>query len=69
MSTVKKLYTISEIMEMVSVTRPTVHDWIKTDKLKAIKIGKEYRITDEHYQEFLGNNMVVNEIKKKRKNT
>ncbi len=61
-----KLYTITDITEMLSVKRPTVHEWIRSGKLKAVRIGKEYRITQEHYDEYLANNLVVTDTKKKR---
>lgn len=61
-----KLYTVSEIMESASVTRPTVHDWIKTGKLVAVRVGKEYRITQEQYDDFLERHVVSNSPKKRR---
>lgn len=38
------VYTSKEIAEMFKVTYLTVFRWIKSGKLKAFKVGKQYRI-------------------------
>lgn len=43
----KKLYTCKEIAERYDVKVITVWDWIRKKKLPAIKIGRDYRITEE----------------------
>jgi excisionase family DNA binding protein len=47
-----KLYTCAEIAERYSVQLITVWDWIRKKKLPAIKLGKQYRITEEAIQSF-----------------
>lgn len=47
-----KVYTIEEIAEMLHVTRRTVYSYVKSGKLKAVKIGKYWRITEENLKTF-----------------
>lgn len=46
------MYTCEEIAEMYGVKIFTVWDWIKRKKIKALKIGREYRIREEDLKEF-----------------
>ena len=48
-----KVYTVQEVADIMSVTRITVYSWIKAGKLKAKKIGKYYRITEENLRAFI----------------
>lgn len=46
MSIVKKdLYSLQEIADIIGVHRRSVYNWKKDGKIKATKIGKEYRVT------------------------
>ena len=47
-----KVYTLEEIETMLHVTRRTLYNWIKDKKLKAFKVGKEWRVTEEELQAF-----------------
>ena len=62
----KSILTIDEVMELLSVTRFTVHKWIKDGKLRAVRIGRELRVTKEYLDEFLESNTVDNTNKRKR---
>lgn len=45
-------YTCEEIAKMYKVKTLTVWDWIRRKKLGAIKLGKEYRITQADIDAF-----------------
>jgi excisionase family DNA binding protein len=47
-----KLYSCEEIAERYSVQVITVWDWIRKKKLPALKIGREYRVSDEDINAF-----------------
>lgn len=47
-----KLYSCDEIAERYSVQVITVWDWIRKKKLPAMKIGREYRVSDEDIKAF-----------------
>ncbi len=48
-----KFYTTEEIADILHVHPKTVRDLINGKKLGAIKIGNEYRISEEHLQKFI----------------
>ena len=48
-----EIYTLQEIQELLQVTRRTLYNWIKDGKLKAFKVGKDWRITKEALEEFI----------------
>lgn len=47
-----EVYTLKEIEDLLRVTRRTLYNWIKSGKLKAFRVGKEWRITKEALEEF-----------------
>lgn len=47
-----KLYTCAEVAARYGVKTVTVWDWIRNKKLAAVKIGKEYRVSDDDMQAF-----------------
>lgn len=47
-----EVYTLKEIQDLLQVTRRTLYNWIKGGKLKAFRIGKEWRVTKEELQRF-----------------
>jgi excisionase family DNA binding protein len=47
-----EVYTLKEIEDLLHVTRRTLYNWIKAGKLKAFRIGKEWRVTKEALEEF-----------------
>lgn len=48
-----KVYTTSEVLEILKVTQRTLYRYIKAEQIKVIKLGREYRITEEALKEFL----------------
>lgn len=48
-----KVYTIDEVATLLHVTRRTIYTYIKDGKLKAVKIGKYWRITEKALEAFL----------------
>lgn len=47
-----QLYTCQEIAERYRVEVITVWDWIRKKKLPAIKIGRDYRVSDRDIEYF-----------------
>lgn len=47
------VYSLSEVIEILGVTRRTLYNWIKDGKIKAIKAGQQWRITQEALEDFL----------------
>lgn len=48
-----KIYTLEEIGEILHITRRTLYSYVKSGKLKAVKIGKCWRVSENHLKEFL----------------
>jgi len=45
--------TTEEIANILRVKESTVREWIRQKRLKAAKIGRDYRISREDYQKFI----------------
>lgn len=48
-----KFYTAQELADMLKVNIMTIYRYIKAKKLKAYKIGKEFRIDKKEFESFL----------------
>ncbi|RBP42207.1 helix-turn-helix domain-containing protein [Garciella nitratireducens] len=45
--------TVEEVADMLRLNTVTIYRWLRTNKLRGIKLGKEWRIKDSDLQEFL----------------
>ena len=48
-----RVYTLDEIADIIGVGKRTIYNYIKTKQIKAVKIGRAWRITDKALEEFL----------------
>lgn len=46
-------YSIEEISKRLKVAYLTVYRWIRSGKLKAVKAGKQYRISSDNLSKFI----------------
>lgn len=53
MSNKKEFYLVGELAEKLRVSNMTIYRYIAKGKVKAYKIGKEFRIKDEEFNKFL----------------
>lgn len=51
--TTPKFYTTEEVAEMLKLNVRTVRAMINQKRLRAVKIGNEYRVTDDHLRKFI----------------
>lgn len=51
--TEKEFYTAEELADKLRVNIMTIYRYIKAGRLKAHKLGKEFRITKEEFDRFL----------------
>lgn len=42
-----KLYTAPEVADMLRVNLKTIYRWIADDKLRAVKVGRTWRISSD----------------------
>jgi excisionase family DNA binding protein len=48
-----KIYTLEEVQTLLKVTQRTIYNYIKEGKLKAVKIGKYWRVKHTDLQDFI----------------
>lgn len=48
------MLTVREVAERFKVSPRTVHRWIKTGKLKAIKVDRDIRIQESEIERIIG---------------
>ena len=48
-----KIYTLTEAVDILKVTRRTLYNYIKSGQLKAVKMGREWKITHENLKGFI----------------
>ncbi len=53
MSTEVKVYTINDVADILKVTRRTLYNYINTGKLKAVKVGKSWYVSEENLRELI----------------
>jgi DNA binding domain protein, excisionase family len=59
-----KVYTTEDALEILKVSQRTLYRYIKAGQIKAIKLGREYRITEEALREFLERGTDINYLDK-----
>ena len=50
-----KVYTLDEVADILKVTKRTLYSYVKAGKLKAVKLGKYWRVSEESLQAFISN--------------
>lgn len=48
-----KLYSVKDLNESLGVNERTVREWFKKGKIKGVKIGTEWHVTEENLGKFL----------------
>ena len=54
----KKFYTAQELADMLDYNIMTIYRYIKAGKLKAYKVGKEFRVDKKEYNNFLNKSKI-----------
>lgn len=48
-----EVYTLTELIDLLQVTRRSLYNWIKDGKIKAFRVGREWRVTKQSLKEFM----------------
>lgn len=48
-----RVYTLDEVADILTLTKRTLYTYIKEGKLKAVKIGREWRVSEETLRKFI----------------
>ncbi len=59
------LFSCKEVAERYNVSVFTVWDWVKKKKMRAIKIGRTYKIRQEDIQQFESERLTIQERSEK----
>lgn len=59
--------SVDDIAEELHVSVSTVRSWIRNKRLKAVRIGRDYRIKREDYDKFLEERTTTDENEEKEK--
>jgi excisionase family DNA binding protein len=65
-----KIYSVKDLHESLGVNERTIRDWFNKGRLRGVKIGTQWHITEENLRRFLNaeeGGESVREPKKKRK--
>lgn len=46
----KKMYSINQLADILGVHRNTILNWIKLGKVKAVRIGNLWRVSEEEIE-------------------
>jgi excisionase family DNA binding protein len=53
-----KYLTVEEVSQVLRLTCLTIYDYIRQGQLKAIRLGRNYRIEEESLKQFIENHTV-----------
>ena len=53
MDTDIKVYTVPEVKDILHVSQRTIYNYITMGQLKAVKLGREWRVTEDALKDFL----------------
>lgn len=59
-----RVYTTEEVEKLLKVTRRTLYNYIKAEQIKAIKVGRNWRITEDSLKDFLKKGTEINYLDK-----
>jgi len=55
-----KLYEVEDLVGMLKVSRITVQGYLRSGRIKGIKIGKRWHVTEKNLKDFLsGNSQII----------
>ena len=63
-----KVYTLDEVADILKLTKRTLYTYIDEGKLKAVKMGKYWRVSDEALREFISIGTPIAEANRRKTN-
>ena len=57
-------YTSAEVSSMLKITQRTLYNYLKAGQIKGIKVGREWRCTEEAIKDFLNKGTSPNYLEK-----
>lgn len=59
---ISRLLTVAEVASLMRVSRMTVYRLIRRGQLKAIRVGRNYRVREDDFNEYLEAQAVNGEV-------
>lgn len=50
-----KLYNVEDAAKMLSVSKGTLREWMRNGKVKAVKFGKSWKVSDTELRRLINN--------------
>ena len=63
-----RVYTLDEVADIMKVTKRTLYNYIKAGTLKAVKMGKYWRVSEESLQAFISTGTPILEENRRKEN-
>ena len=63
-----KVYTLDEVADILKVTRRTLYTYVRDGKLKAVKMGKYWRVSEEVLKTFVSTGTPVADANRRKEN-
>ncbi len=57
----KNWLSLSQLVALTGKSRPTIYNWIKTNRIVAIRVGGHYRIYMSEYNRYLREGLLPNQ--------
>lgn len=54
----KTFLTVKEVARLLQLNKLTIYDYIRAGKLKAVRLGRTYRIQEKEFNKFINRNEV-----------
>lgn len=51
--------TVEQVAKDLGFRERTIHKWIKEGRIAALKVGREYRISEQAYEDFKRRNEIA----------
>jgi hypothetical protein len=58
-----KLYEVEDLVKMLKLSRVSVQSYLRTGRMKGVKIGKRWHVTDTNLKDFLSGDTETREAK------
>lgn len=63
-----RVYTLDEAAEILHLTKRTLYNYIKAGTLKAVKMGKFWRVSDDDLQDFIKTGTPIADANRRKEN-
>jgi len=63
-----RVYALDEVADILKITRRTLYTYVKTGKLRAVKIGKYWRVAEQELQDFIATGTGVMDTNRRKEN-